>query len=54
MKSIVKYVYEYIFNTNIKEYNKKKSKVIDTNITYITTPYQYNKIYAYPREYVYY
>ena len=54
MKNIIKYFYEYIVCTDIGEYNEKKSKDINTNITYTIPPYQYNKIYAYPLRYVYY
>jgi hypothetical protein len=52
MKNIIKYFYEYIVNSDIAEYNEKKTKKIDTNITYTIPPYQYNKIYAYPLKYV--
>jgi hypothetical protein len=53
MKNIIKYFYEYIV-CDIREYNEKKSKEINTNVTYTIPPYQYNKIYAYPLRYVYY
>ena len=48
MKNIIKYLMYY---DNLIEYEEKKSK-IDTKIIYTIPPYQYNRIYAYPRRYV--
>jgi hypothetical protein len=47
MKNIIKCLMYY---ADLIEYEEKKSK-IDTKITYTIPPYQYNRIYAYPRRY---
>lgn len=47
MKNIIKCLMYY---ADLIEYEEKKYK-IDTKITYTIPPYQYNRIYAYPRRY---
>ena len=38
-------------NTKINAGSSSSSSSINTNITYTIPPYQYNRIYAYPRAY---
>ena len=51
MNKIVKFLFYYYDYNNNMEIEEDKNK-INTRITYTIPPYQYNRIYAYPRDYI--
>lgn len=46
MKNIIEYLLYYV------DFVQYKDKKINSKITYTIPPYQYHKIYAYPRQYI--